>query len=411
VLILVLYLNKTNQMNNKRRNFLKKGAGVLGSTLILPYNEVFSFINDSPNETLQIGVIGTGSRGQGLMKIINDIANINVVAICDTLNFRLNAASEIAPKAKKYNDHRNLLLNKDLDAVIISTPLNTHASIAEDAIAADVHIYCEKTMVKGDEETLKLHETLKRNAKIIFQTGHQYHSSRLYSHIVDLINSGEIGLVSAVRAQYNRNADWRRSVPEPKYERQINWRMYREYSYGLTAELSSHQIDFCNWFIGSNPLKVVGFGDVSYWKDGRETYDNTHLIYSYRNGIKASFTCLTSNAKDNYKINVLGDKGSIIIDHYSAWQYPEGKYEKKMGDVDGVSGATASWVEGKGIPIDYQHKEPSRQALEDFRSSIIDNKEPLSNFKTGAEVSFAVDMGIRAMDTNKVIEWENKYNI
>ena len=398
-------------MNNKRRNFLKKGAGVLGSTLILPYNEVFSFINDSPNETLQIGVIGTGSRGQGLMKIINDIANINVVAICDTLNFRLNAASEIAPKAKKYNDHRNLLLNKDLDAVIISTPLNTHASIAEDAIAADVHIYCEKTMVKGDEETLKLHETLKRNAKIIFQTGHQYHSSRLYSHIVDLINSGEIGLVSAVRAQYNRNADWRRSVPEPKYERQINWRMYREYSYGLTAELSSHQIDFCNWFIGSNPLKVVGFGDVSYWKDGRETYDNTHLIYSYRNGIKASFTCLTSNAKDNYKINVLGDKGSIIIDHYSAWQYPEGKYEKKMGDVDGVSGATASWVEGKGIPIDYQHKEPSRQALEDFRSSIIDNKEPLSNFKTGAEVSFAVDMGIRAMDTNKVIEWENKYNI
>jgi len=398
-------------MNNKRRSFLKSGAGVLGSALILPYNEVFSIFNNSPNETLQIGVIGTGSRGQGLMRIVNDIDNINVVAICDTLSFRLNAASEIAPKAKKYNDHRNLLLNKDLDAVIISTPLNTHASIAADAIAANVHVYCEKTMVKGDEETLKLHETLKRNAKIIFQTGHQYHSSRLYSHIVDLINPGEIGVVSAVRAQYNRNADWRRSVPEPKYERQINWRMYREYSYGLTAELSSHQIDFCNWFIGSNPLKVVGFGDVSYWKDGRETYDNTHLIYSYRNGIKASFTCLTSNAKDNYKINVLGDKGSIIIDHYSAWQYPEGKYEKKMGDVDGVSGATASWVEGKGIPIDYQHKEPSRQALEDFRSSIIDNKEPLSNFKTGAEVSFAVDMGIRAMDTNKVIEWENKYNI
>jgi hypothetical protein len=100
-----------------------------------------------------------------------------------------------------------------------------------------------------------------------------------------------------------------------------------------------------------------------------------------------------------------------MIDYQNAWRYPEGKYEKKMGDVDGVSGATASWVEGKGIPIDYQHKEPSRQALEDFRSNIINNKEPLSNFKSGAEVSFAVDMGIRAMDTNRVIEWENKYNI
>ena len=398
-------------MNNKRRNFLKSGAGVLGSTLILPYNEVFSFINDSPNETLQIGVIGTGSRGQGLMRIIKNIDNINVVAICDTLGFRLNVASEIAPKAKKYIDHRNLLLNKDVDAVIISTPLNTHASIAADAIAANVHVYCEKTMVKGDEETLELYETLKSNSKIIFQTGHQYHSSRLYSHIVDLIKSGDIGVVSAVDAQWNRNGNWRRHVPEPKYERQINWRMYREYSYGLTAELSSHQIDFCNWFTGSKPLKVTGFGDISYWKDGRETYDNTHLIYSYPNGIKASFTCLTSNAKDDYKIKVLGDKGSIMIDYQNAWRYPEGKYEKKMGDVDGVSGATASWVEGKGIPIDYQHKEPSRQALEDFRSNIVNNKEPLSNFKSGADVSFAVDMGIRAMDTNKVIEWENKYNI
>src|SRR5210317_86290 len=112
-------------MNNKRRSFLKSGAGVLGSALILPYNEVFSIFNNSPNETLQIGVIGTGSRGQGLMRIIKNIDNINVVAICDTLGFRLNAASEIAPKAKKYIDHRNLLLNKDVDAVIISTPLNT----------------------------------------------------------------------------------------------------------------------------------------------------------------------------------------------------------------------------------------------------------------------------------------------
>ena len=92
-----------------------------------------------------------------------DIDNIKVVAICDTLSFRLNAASEIAPKAKKYNDHRNLLLNKDLDAVIISTPLNTHASIATDAIAAGVNIYCEKTMVKGDNETLELYKTLKSN--------------------------------------------------------------------------------------------------------------------------------------------------------------------------------------------------------------------------------------------------------
>ena len=66
--------------------------------------------------------------------------------------------------------------------------------------------------------------------------------------------------------------------------------MYREYSFGLLAELSSHQIDFVNWVFNSNPSKVSGFGGIDYWKDGRETYDNTHVVYAYPNGVKASFT-------------------------------------------------------------------------------------------------------------------------
>ena len=395
---------------SSRRSFIKKGTVALGSTAILPRYNNFSILNGAPNETVRIGVIGTGDRGQGLMKILNRIKNIDVVAICDTLSFRLEAASEITPKAKKYVDYRALLGHKNLDAVIISSPLNTHADIASDAIDADLHIYCEKTMVKGDLPSLQLHKKLKSKYTKIFQTGHQYHSSRLYAHIVEMIQGGEIGKVSAVEAQWNRNGNWRRPVPNPKFERQINWRMYREYSYGLTAELSSHQIDFCNWFMDAHPLKVAGFGDVSYWKDGRETYDNTHLIYSYPNGVKASFTCLTSNAKDDYQIKVLGDQGTIIIDYQNAWKYPEGKYDKKMGDVDGVSGATASWTEGKGTPIDYDHKEPTRQALEDFRTSIIENRTPLSNFMSGAKVAFAVEMGIQAMDHNRVVTWDSKYN-
>ena len=398
-------------MNQKRRLFIKQGSSLLATGLLLPKAIPFSILKNAPNETIRIGVIGTGDRGQGLMKILMSIKNIDLVALCDTLDFRLNAAAVIAPKAKKYKNYKALLAHKDLDAVIISTPLNTHATIASAAIDAGLHIYCEKTMVKGDEETLKLYDKLQTHNNKIFQTGHQYHSSRLYAHLVEMIQSGEIGVVSAVHAQWNRNGNWRRPVPDPKFERQVNWRMYREYSYGLTAELSSHQIDFCNWFMDAHPEKVTGFGDISYWKDGRETYDNTHLIYSYPNGVKASFTCLTANAKDDYQIKVLGDKGSILIDYQNAWKYPEGKYEKVIGDVDGVSGATVSWTAGKGIAIEYKHTEPTRQALEDFRTAIIENKMPLSNFKSGAKVAFAVDMGIRAMDTNQVVNWNSDYNL
>ena len=394
-----------------RRSFIKKSAVAFSAPLITPKSDLFSIFKSSPLNQLNIGIIGTGDRGQGLIKLISKIDGMRLIAICDNLQFRLDQAAKIAPKAIKYSNYKELLSNKNLDAVIISTPLNTHASIASDAVDASLHIYCEKTMVKGDISTMNLVKKVKKDHNKIFQTGHQYHSSRLYSHIVELVQSGEIGQIIAIQAQWNRNGNWRRQVQDPKFERQINWRMYREYSYGLTAELSSHQIDFSNWLLKSTPKKVVGFGGIDYWKDGRETYDNIHLTYSYPSGVKASFTCLTSNGKDDYQIKVMGDKASIIIGYKDAWIYPEGKYNKVIKNVDGVSGATSSWIEGKGNPIKFDHKEPTYQALEDFRYAIINDSTPMSNLKSGADVSLAVDMGIRAMDTEQVVSWDPKYNL
>ena len=393
-----------------RRSFIKKSAATLSAPLILPNSDVFSLFKTAPSDQINVGVIGTGIRGQGLMRILNKIEGINLIAICDTLPFRLEAAAQIAPKASKYKNHKALLSHKGLDAVIISSPLNTHVAIASDAIDASVHIYCEKTMVKGDQDTLDLVNKVENEHTKIFQTGHQYHSSRLYSHVVEIIQGGEIGQVSAVQSQWNRNGNWRRPVPDPIFERQVNWRMYREYSYGLLAELSSHQIDFANWLFDSHPEKVTGFGGIDYWKDGRETYDNTHVIYAYPNGVKASYTCLTGNAKDDYKIHVMGDKGTMVLDYAKAWFYPEGSYTKKYGDVDGVSGATTNWEAGKGIPLDFDHIDPTQQALEDFRDSIVKGIPPLSDVISGAKVSYAIDMGIRAMDQNKTIEWDPSYN-
>ncbi len=396
---------------NSRRKFISKSSSLLTAGLVAPKFSSFSIFTKTPSMTVNLGIIGTGSRGMGLMKILNAIENVTVTAICDTLSFRLTEAQEICPKAKSFSSYKQLLEYKKLDGVIISTPLNTHATIASDAIDADLHIYCEKTMVKGQRATLDLVSKVAKEHNKIFQTGHQYHSSRLYSHVVEMIQGGKIGKITAVNAQWNRNGDWRRPVPKMMYERQVNWRMYREFSYGLLAELSSHQIDFVNWVTQLHPEKVAGFGGIDYWKDGRETYDNIHVIYSYPNGLKASFTCLTANAKDDYKIRVFGDKGTIVLDYYKAWEYPEGAYTKEYGDVDGVSGATANWEPGKGIPIEYSHLDPTRQALEDFRDAIVNEVPPISDITTGAKTAVAIDMGIRAMDQNKTVYWDKTINL
>jgi predicted dehydrogenase len=217
---------------------------------------------------------------------------------------------------------------------------------------------------------------------------------------------GKVGKIASIEAQWNRNGNWRRAVPNPSFERQINWRMYREYSYGLVAELSSHQIDFANWILKATPEKVVGMGGIDYWKDGRETYDNTKLIYEYPEGVKATYTCLTSNAKDDYKIMVIGDKGTLTISYDTAWFFPEGEYKLEYGEVDGVSGATTNWSQGKGTLIDIKHIDPTKQALTDFRDSIINNQTPLSGVTTGAKAAYAVEMGIQAMDSEKTIHWD-----
>ena len=397
-------------MKTSRRNFIRK-AGI-ASAGILTANTVFSNVLNqkySPNDLINIGVIGTGDRGGGLTSVMNSIEHLNVYASCDVLPFRLEKGISRANTSPiGYSDYRALLDNKNIDAVLIATPFSTHSKIAMDALDAGKHVYCEKTLAKGyDGITALVNKTAQ--SKQIFQTGHQYHSSRLYTHIYNLIQEGTVGKIAAFECQWNRHGSWRRPVPNPKFEKEINWRMYKEFSGGLTAELCSHQIDFVNWVLGSTPLQVMGAGGVDYWKDGRETFDNVHLLYTYPEGVKATFTCLTSNAKDRYQIKVIGEKGTIIIDPRHAWFYPEGKQEKKIiEDVDGVSGATVQWDEGKGYPINKEHLDPSKQALIDFQDSILNNTTPKSDIITGAKTALCVQMGLDAMYNNKIVKWNSK---
>lgn len=390
----------------KRRDFIVKGSLASSAALYAP--TVLGYGTSSVNGTINVGVIGTGDRGGGMIPFINQIPNMRVVACSDIIPFRLSSGLEkVDGKAKGYSDYRKLLEDKDVDAVLVATPFSTHSQIVVDALKAGKHVYGEKTMAKGYEGIKDLVHAADRSDKI-FQAGHQYHSSRLYTHIVEEIKKGKIGKITAFECQWNRNGDWRRPVPDPKWERMINWRMYREFSGGLLAELCSHQLDFANWVLGSMPEKVMGIGGIDYWKDGRETYDNIHLIYSYPQGVRATFTCLTSNAMGDYKIKVLGDKGAYVLDYVKAWFYPEGSYQKEMGEVDGVSGATLNWDEGKGIPVLLDHEDPSKQALIDFRDNIVDNTLPIPNAKTGAMAALCVQMGLDAMYNNTIIETDQK---
>ena len=178
--------------------------------------------------------------------------------------------------------------------------------------------------------------------------------------IVDMIQAGEIGKVSSIQAQWNRNGNWRRKVPDPSLERLINWRMYKEYSGGLVAELCSHHIDFVNWVIGENPKKIMGSGGIDYWNDGRETFDNVHLLFNYPSVDETGASVIYSvdvfiNNKTGSKITALGPgmqgkKVGLEIDAISKADGPAAKAGMKKGDV-------IKSINGKTIKNIYEYME------------------------------------------------------
>jgi predicted dehydrogenase len=393
----------------KRSEFIRNTSIAGAAALTSGFGGVF---RSRKFDNINIGVIGTGDRGGGLSYLIRQIDGMKVTGCCDIIPFRLEAGLEQAPGAKGYTDYRKMLEDDSLDAVIIAVPYALHDGVLKDVIDSGKHIYCEKTMVKGQETAVDLVKQI-RNYDKTFQVGHQYHSSRLYRKIVQMIRKDYLGHIESIECQWNRNADWRRPVPDPKWERMINWRMYREYSGGLTAELCSHQIDICNWIAGERPSKVTGFGGIDYWKDGRETYDNVHIMMQYPSGLNTKFTSLTTNSYQRFQIKIQGKKGTIIINFDGARVYLENLDEaRETGVVDGVSGATVeAWEKGGGASIEVEDDiDASKQALMDFRDSVNTGEEPISNVETGANTAILVSMAIEAMDNNRVVEWKPEWN-
>lgn len=385
-----------------RRKFVQGGL-VLSGALFTGFNPL-----NNQQKKVKIGVIGTGSRGNGLINLMNKSGLFDVVACADILPFRLKQGLDLAPKAKGFSDYKALLEQKDVEAVLISTPFSTHDEIAIDSIKAGKHIYCEKTMVKGLDEIQKVLDVKSNYPNLIFQTGHQYHSSELYKKVREIIKSGYIGEVTAYECQWNRNADWRRPVPDPKFERMINWRMYKEYSGGLAAELMSHQIDFINWVTGSHPSRVVGFGGIDHWDDGRETYDNAHVLFEYPSGLDATFICTTTNGYEDYGIKILGSKATIKLDYTSAVIYAEDLKERAKGLVDGVSGATLkAWKQGEGARIDAPGNDPTLDALKQFHSSIVYETEVTSTINSGALTAKCVQITNDALYSGEVKHWKD----
>lgn len=407
------------------------------------------------NNQVQYGFIGTGSRGSYLLKHLKSIDAGRCVAVCDIVEDHLNkGAQTIGNNPDKYKDYRELLARKDIDAVYIAVPLYVHFPVTRDSLMAGKHTFCEKSLVFKPEEVHALRALAKEHPKQVLQVGLQRRYSRYYQTVKDMVDKGVLGEVTHMHAQWHRDPGWKmKKMADLNQQKTTNWRLYREFSGGLTAELASHQIDVADWMFNGTPDFVVGVGSLDWIKDGRDIYDNIQLIYKYPGGRKLTYSSISTNShlpilgghRTEFGEVIMGTAGSVEItlgdDEHPAtglWfrePNPPGEVtkagEKKEAWKAGATMVAAGtqralpvilpkdevtgnesfldremkfarrWLYTKGVMVPEEQRNPVDTELETFLNNCRDGKRPKADVEVGLNDSTAVILSNLAMDEER----------
>ena len=194
---------KTKSNPITRRHFLK-GAGLgVAAFSVVPAHVLGLKADTSPNGKLNMAFVGVGGRGGANL---SGLKSENTVALCDLDERRAGRTFEQYPKARKFRDFRKMFetVDREIDAVAISTPDHTHAVACMDAIRRGKHIYCEKPLAHSIHEVRTLMKAA-RDHKVVTQLGNQGHSFRDIRVFCEWIWDGAIGDVSEIHAGCSAN--------------------------------------------------------------------------------------------------------------------------------------------------------------------------------------------------------------
>lgn len=369
-------------------------------------------------DRVRLGVFGTGDRGRALIQNIKKTRNCTVAAICDSYAPNLARGQKLLPPGTQtFSDHRAMLDARGIDAVIIATPLDLHASQTFDALDAGLHVWCEKAMARTVIDCSAMVERARAKGKVL-QIGHQRMFHPTYLSALKRAKAGEIGEITQIRASWHRNNKWRRNVPADATDRQINWRLYRDRSAGLMTELATHQLQVCNWFLDGVPTRVIGSGSICFWKDGREVYDHVALIYEYSGGRKAIYSSLLNNARYGCEEQIQGSTGTIepelgrIFQEVAPKQLALQRMQQDVarGHKRTVPIGGATWfpelpVTTPGESLGWGEYDETMLQFEGFGEAVRSGREIPGLLQQAYHASVASLIGEQAMDSGKAVDW------
>lgn len=350
-----------------RREFLARAAATAGMVSIpsMVPRSVFAAANrPAASDRIVLGAVGVGGRGRGNLQALMNDPRIQATAVCDVQANHRDAAVKIVEQkygtdknfggCKAFADFRELLADKDIDAVMIATPDHWHAIIAIQAVMAGKAVYCEKPLSLTIQHGRKMVEAVKRYGAI-FQTGTQQRSEQRFRRACELIRNGRVGTLQRIEVEtpgsMSIDGDYFEPVPpgidydmwlgpapmapySPKRVDAFGWRWIFDYAGGCVTDWGAHHMDIAQWAMGTTltgPVEVEGIAVFP-----TKGLFNTALHWRYEARYENGVTVINF-ARDEFRhqypngITFIGDKGTLFVNRGQMWSKPESILKEQIG--------------------------------------------------------------------------------
>ncbi len=429
--------DETHSGSPSRRSFLKSTGLVTAALAARPaWPRVVG-----ANDRINVALIGLGARGSDHLSLVlehrQNKPDIEIVALCDVYQKRLNMASKRAPGAKTYVHHEDVLQRSDIDVIFTATPDHWHAPITLAAMEAGKDVYVEKPMTHTVEEGKVVAHRAKELKRIV-QVGVQGTSWNRWHKIREIIQSGMIGQVVEVQGTYSRNApggdwnggewwtidpaagpnasgdnhiDWKQwlgAAPQMSFnaDRFFRFRKYWDYSGGIATDLHYHVVAPFNLAIATEfPTRVSGMGGLWVYDDGREVPDTFLTAADYPS--KWSLMVQSSQVNENGPATMIrGTKATIHLS--DEWEGPPSRqydYADIVPESPYVDEFAKKYHDSM-VRVDGVGNEGDLKHVDNFLACVRTRQQPNCNADLGFRTLVATDLSVRSYRNGKMYHFD-----
>ncbi len=390
------------------------------------------------NDRVQVGFIGYGLIGHQHVHDFQNQKDADLAAMCEVYQPRLEEGlAACGTGAKGYRDFRKLLDNKDIQAVVVSTPDHWHALLTITACAAGKDVYVEKPMTLFVKEGRWMVEAARRYQRVV-QAGTQQRSGPHYQKALDLTHAGYFGKVVTARMGFSRNVMpgfgyppdsppppgldydmWLGPAPQRPYNPHralYHFRWFWDYSGGQMTNLGAHEIDIVQWYMGvKGPSAVSSSGGRFALEDNGETPDTQDALFEYP-GFTAECSIREASAgrRRAYGLEFFGTKGSLTISRSGYEVTPDMKIDPAnaiptfQGHPAGGPHRTAT----KPVPWIDPLKEAGSSSqqfdlhVRNFLDCIKTRQRPVADVEDGHRTAVACHLANISLRLGRKIRWD-----